>query len=491
MVAWGYGAYGHGAAYGSTTYGGCIGGLTFTTNGKRLTNSAAGAGCYGMMGGYGAYGGVGIWDRATAKEIPPPKESSRVLAVSRDGTRLAMAGGGTKTEFKQVQREVVDKGPDGKEHKKTVTEMVPETVMTPLAVRVWDVESDKEISRFKDVGEPITGASFSPDDKELVTVTMRWNPQTGQQHGEVKLWNADPGRLLLTYQGASGTVAFSPDSTRLAVANLIPPPLPQPMPAPPVKKAALPRGRGLLDILLLLQPPPAEAIAVPKPRPLPPPKPPEVKVWDTANGQEVFTFKKLKAPVGGLHFSPDSRTLLTLGGELKVWSLKTGKAVFTHADASATLGFSPDGTRLAVASGGRAPLEGPRPPMAEEVPAGNAPAPGAVPAVPPPVIKLVDLHTGRVLVTLGGHTGAIRWIAFSPDGRQMASTGGEVGKLGEVKVWETLTGREVFTFLGHAGPVNVVVFRPDGQRLASGGEDGLVKIWTIRLPEPAAAARNP
>jgi WD40 repeat protein/tetratricopeptide (TPR) repeat protein/tRNA A-37 threonylcarbamoyl transferase component Bud32 len=96
----------------------------------------------------------------------------------------------------------------------------------------------------------------------------------------------------------------------------------------------------------------------------------------------------------------------------------------------------------------------------------------------PGEVKVWDTVTGEVVLTLRGHADSVEGVAFSPDGRRLASSGGKLApKQGEVKVWDAVTGKEMLTLGGHTGLVRSAAFSPDGRRLASASEDGTVKVW--------------
>src|SRR5262249_42756797 len=105
------------------------------------------------------------------------------------------------------------------------------------------------------------------------------------------------------------------------------------------------------------------------------------------------------------------------------------------------LAFSPDGQRLASASGYRA-------------------------------VKLWDLSSGQLLQVCKGHTAFIHAVAFSPDGRRLATAGADR----TIKVWAVGLPAEGFPLPRPLNPVRRVAFSRDGRRLAI-ASGRTIEIW--------------
>jgi WD40 repeat protein len=84
-------------------------------------------------------------------------------------------------------------------------------------------------------------------------------------------------------------------------------------------------------------------------------------------------------------------------------------------------------------------------------------------------------HDERDIVAYYGHLGAVKGVAWSPDGTRIASASYD----GTIQVWDAVTRATIFTLRGHTDPVVAVAWSPDGQRLASGSLDKTAKVWDV------------
>jgi WD40 repeat protein len=173
-------------------------------------------------------------------------------------------------------------------------------------------------------------------------------------------------------------------------------------------------------------------------------------VWYAATGEEVQTLTGHLGPAwsGSVAFSPNGSRLATTAGNdgtLKVWNAATGQPARTLKGPGwlRCIAFSPDSTRLAAAC----LFEG-------------------------TLAQVWDAATGQEILTLKGHTVHTEAVAFSSDGKRLATASPD-----GVRVWDAATGQETLTLKWHTARLTSVVFSPDGSRLAAASIDGTVRIW--------------
>ncbi len=160
-----------------------------------------------------------------------------------------------------------------------------------------------------------------------------------------------------------------------------------------------------------------------------------------------------------LSFSPDGKHLASMAlvhwsapVELRLWDLENRRTVspdrhFPPSGEYSRVCFSPDGRHLAVGGGsGR--------------------------------ITILDWAADRVLVEIQAHTQAITSLAYSPDGKLLAS--GSFFSADDIRLWNPATGEPAGSLAGgHHGWIPVLQFSADGQRLFSGSADQTIGIWDV------------
>ena len=203
-----------------------------------------------------------------------------------------------------------------------------------------------------------------------------------------------------------------------------------------------------------------------------------VRVWSMRTGKILHTFglpdhvdghPTVRIPVNRIAISPDGSLLAagTMGhSQVAVFSLKEDRLLYSHhvrplyrivdryddLGVLAFLGFSPDGRLLVTTD------------LTERG------------------INVSDARTGRAVGQLSGHRDYTAQVAFSPDGKTLASTGGD----GSVRLWHLATQRELATL--YESGASSVAFSPDGSALFVGFDD---EVAVLSAPTLADIDRGP
>jgi len=182
--------------------------------------------------------------------------------------------------------------------------------------------------------------------------------------------------------------------------------------------------------------------------------------WNLATMSRIASWQVHEGAVSTTVFSPDGRLIATSGtkGDVKLWDPKTHREVRSFEAQGKKLRclvFSPDGRLLA----------------------------GSEDTYDNPQVCIWDVNGGNLLHKLDGYKGLGVSLAFSPDGKLLATPHAD----NNVRLWEIPSGNLKPTLKGHVNFVCSVAFSPDGKTLATGSYERKVKLWNIATQQEVAS----
>ncbi len=322
------------------------------------------------------------------EELPPPSSKSPpILQIDQGGHKASIRD----IVFTPDGRYLVSAGED-------------------KIIRVWDLEKERTVRTLRgQIGSGFEGKIYamtlSPDGRWLA-VGGWLHPECAGRCGDIRLYDFPSGKLVSLLKGHTNAVtslAFSPDGRLLL------------------------SGSGDKNAIL----------------------------WDISQKRQLHTLHGHTDRLYAVAFTPDSKRVVTGSDDhtLRLWRARDGGLIATlkgHTDKVRAVAISPqDGT---IASGS----------------VDNT-------------IRLFNGRTGRFIKILANQGTGVGSLSFSPDGHYLVSGIGTGGIGNDCHVWSIPDGREITSYKGHDNIVLATAISPDGRWVATGGGDNQeIHLWSLR-----------
>jgi WD40 repeat protein len=397
---------------------------------------------------------VRLWDAASGKETRLIKEPERVfcLALSPDGKTVAVGGGEGLITIQDLEtgKELVRWKADREGVSGLAFAPNGKTLASASgnAIRLWEPATGKRLNSTTESQDMVYQLAFSSDGQRLAAVTG------GYSYQSLCLWDCATHKQLWRIADIGGrpaSVAFAPDGKTLATSQTAPAAvrLWEAATGAPVGRGDA-KGSGFGGVAF--SPDGSRLISR---------SDGDLIFWDPKTIRELRRIKMGNRAIGQIAFTPDGETIVC-GGQreaVSLWDAATGAKLqdfglpIQYPDFFAV---SWDGRTVAARGGNDAP-------DASDI-----------------SVRLWETATGKERCRLRG----VRLpyaAAFAPDGRTVATAGAD----GEVFIWEAATGKELRRLAGHLGGVVALAYSPDGKVLVSGGMDATVLFWDAEALQPA------
>ncbi len=375
---------------------------------------------------------IRLWDVATGKELRTLHPS----ASRRSGWEPLTGKPIPATEGQAAPVLALARSPDGK---------LLASIGADEVVHLWDLTSFQELRTLAghDKRYPrmplLTSVAFSPDGKTIAS----------GDGATIYLWDAGTGKERGRLQGHRGPVHFVGffGPQRLASAGW----------DHTVRLWDLATGKELLTredsggaIKELAFAPDWRFVATADENAL-------VRLWDVGTARTVRRFQpvpKQPAWITALTYAPDGETVAgVVNDAVYLWEARTGTVRRFRPDAArdrvTCLAFAPDGKTLVTGGWDK-------------------------------LVRVWDLATAQELHCFSGHPGGVYHVAYSPDGKQIASLSGhDSGEESSIRLWDAATGKELYQLDGAKDCKGGLAFSPDGTILAGGAGMDTVRLWEV------------